>query len=61
MPSEERSSSQSLLVVAGHVGKGDAERLSDISLALFDESVGGILKDAHNLGIYLIEILDGVS
>jgi hypothetical protein len=47
--------------VAGHVGKGDAERLSDISLALFDESIGGILKDAHNLGIYLIEILDGVS
>jgi hypothetical protein len=47
--------------VARHVGKGDAERLSHISLALFDESVSGIFKDAHNLGVYLIEILDGVS
>ena len=47
--------------MARHEGKGDAEGLSDISLALFDESVGGIFKDAHNLGVYLIEILDGVS
>ena len=47
--------------MAGHVGKGNAERLSHITLALFDESVGGIFKDAYNLGVYLIEVLDGVS
>ena len=61
LTSEERPSSQSLLVVAGHIGKGNAESLSHISLALFDECVSSILKNADNLWVYLIEILDGVS
>lgn len=61
LTSEERPRSQSLFVVARHVGKGNAESLSDISFALFDECVSCILKDAHNLGVYLVEILNCVS